>query len=94
MNRLNLFHCLQLYTQVCVFVCLLHEPAPSLREGQVTRGETPRWAKNCLHAGVSQSSHKFVLPPLLVAGTKDLVGLFIQPNVEDLTGGQYVGKDK
>ena len=43
---------------------------------------------------VSQSSHKFVLPPLLVAGTKDLVGLFIQPNVEDLTGGQYVGKDK
>ena len=44
-------------------MCLLHEPAPSLREGQVTRGETPRWAKNCLHAGVSQSSHKFVLPP-------------------------------
>ena len=31
---------------------------------------------------------------LLVAGTKDPEGLFIQPNVEDLTGGQYVGKDK
>ena len=45
---------------------------------------------------VSQSSHKFVLPPLLVAAvTSGLVGLFIQPgNVEDLTGGQYVGKDK
>ena len=87
MYRLNLFNCRRKY--VCIS-CMNQRH----RSGKDKSREERRQGGQKTVSTQASRNHLIVLPPLLVAGTKDLVGLFIQPNVKDLTGGQHVGKDK
>ena len=90
MYRLNLFHFLQLRRKYVCVSCMNQRH----RSGKDKSREERRQGGQKTASTQASRDHLISLSCLLVAGTKDLVGLFIQPNVEDLTGGQYVGKDK